>query len=124
MSEQLDESTRQVLDDYSRKFLSFIQQEKERIRKQAFQESEKLLAEAEKKGRLAYDEAIQQANRESALVLARSKDQAKHVAAEADRLLQAVVELKDKTQQDIEEIRTRSRRKQTPSSNRYSNITN
>ncbi len=107
VNEQLDESTRQVLDDYSRKFLSFIQQEKERIRKQSLQESEKLIAEAERKGRLAYDEAIQQANRDSAAVLARSKDQAKHVAAEADRLLQAVVELKEKAQQDVEEIRTR-----------------
>jgi hypothetical protein len=107
VSEQLDESTRQVLDDYSRKFLSFIQQEKERIRKQALQESEKLLAEAEKKGRVAYDDAIQQASRDSAAVLARSKDQAKHVAAEADRLLQAVIELKEKTQRDIEEARTR-----------------
>jgi len=107
VNEQLDESTRQVLDDYSRKFLSFIQQEKERIRKQSLQESEKLLAEAEKKSRLAYDEAIQQANRESASVLARSKDQAKQVAAEADRLLQAVIDLKEKTRRDVEEIRTR-----------------
>jgi hypothetical protein len=40
-------------------------------------------------------------------VLARSKDQAKRVAAEADRLLQAVIELKEKTLREAEEIRTR-----------------
>ena len=95
-NEPLDEGTRQVLDEYSRKFLSFIQQEKERIRKQALQESEKLLAEADKKSRIAYDEAMQQANRDSSLILTRSREQANHVVVEAERLFRAVVELKDK----------------------------
>ena len=104
-NEPLDEGTRQVLDEYSRKFLSFIQQEKERIRKQALQESEKLLAEADKKSRIAYDEAMQQANRDSSLILTRSREQANHVVVEAERLFRAVVELRDKSEREIDEAR-------------------
>ncbi len=109
-SEPLDDGTRQVLDDYSRKFLSFIQQEKERIRKQALQESDKLLADAEKKSRAAYDEAMQQANRDSSLLLARSREQANHVVVEAERLYRTVVELRDKTEREIDEARARLQR--------------
>lgn len=104
-NEPLDEGTRQVLDEYSRKFLSFIQQEKERIRKQALQESDKLLAEAEKKSRIAYDEAMQQANRDSSLIVTRSREQANHVVVEAERLFRAVVELRDKSEREIDEAR-------------------
>ncbi len=104
-TEPIDEGTRQVLDDYSRKFLSFIQQEKERIRKQALQESDKLLADADKKSRIAYDEAMQQANRDSTLILTRSREQANHVVVEAERLFRAVVELRDKSEREIDEAR-------------------
>ncbi len=104
-TEPIDEGTRQVLDDYSRKFLSFIQQEKERIRKQALQESDKLLAEADKKSRIAYDEAMQQANRDSTLILTRSREQANHVVVEAERLFRAVVELRNRTEREIDEAR-------------------
>jgi hypothetical protein len=104
-NEPLDDSTRQVLDDYSQKFLNFIQQEKEKVRKQALQESEKLLAETQKKGRLAYEETIRQANKESAELMSRSEERANRVTVEAERLFQVVMELRDKTQKDVEELR-------------------
>ena len=109
-SETLDDGTRQVLDEYSRKFLSFIQQEKERIRKQALGESEKLLAEADRKGRKAYEETLQQANQEASALISHCTEHANHIFAEAERLFQVVIELRDKTQRDLDEVRERLQR--------------
>lgn len=104
-TDALDDTTQEIMDDYSRKFLSFIQQEKNRIRKQALEESEKLLAEADKKGRAAYERAVKDAAEEAQGIVARSKDAATKLTMEATRLFRATAELRDNVDHQVDELR-------------------
>ena len=105
--EALDETTKQVLDEYSRKFLGFIQQEKEKVRKQAQTESERIVIEAEKKAKFIYDKAVQDAKVEAQRVLQDSDELANRVFDGGLQLSTAVAELKEKTQQQIDALRNR-----------------
>lgn len=105
----LDDTTQEIMDDYSRKFLSFIQQEKNRIRKQALEESEKLLAEADKRGRAAYENAVKDATAEAEGIVTRSKEAATKLTTEATRLFKATAELRDKVDHEVDELRDKLR---------------
>jgi membrane-associated HD superfamily phosphohydrolase len=103
----MDDSTRQVLDDYSRRLLGFIQQEKEKVRKQARDESARVLADAQSRGQLAYEQIVKDANAEAERVTASSREYANQITGEMQRLLQSMVELREKTQKDVDDIRNR-----------------
>jgi hypothetical protein len=103
----MDDSTRQVLDDYSRRLLGFIQQEKEKVRKQARDESARVLADAQSRGQVAYEQIVKDANGEAERVTASSREYANQITGEMQRLLQSMVELREKTQKDVDDIRNR-----------------
>jgi hypothetical protein len=103
----MDDSTRQVLDDYSRRLLGFIQQEKEKVRKQARDESARVLADAQNRGQLAYEQIVKDANAEAERVTASTREHANQITGEMQRLLQSMVELREKTQKDVDDIRNR-----------------
>jgi hypothetical protein len=103
----MDDSTRQVLDDYSRRLLGFIQQEKEKVRKQARDESARVLADAQSRGKLAYEQIVRDANAEAERATASTREYASQITGEMQRLLQAMVELREKTQKDVDDIRNR-----------------
>jgi hypothetical protein len=103
----MDDSTRQVLDDYSRRLLGFIQQEKEKVRKQARDESARVLSDAQSRGQVAYDQIVKDANAEAERVTASSREYANQITGEMQRLLQSMVELREKTQKDVDDIRNR-----------------
>jgi F0F1-type ATP synthase membrane subunit b/b' len=106
----LDDNTREVVDEYSRKFLVFIQQEKDRARKNALGESEKIIAEAEKKGHLAYEKAVREANAEAENIIARALDMAKGITTDTDKFIKVANEVRDNTEKEIEHARTELRR--------------
>jgi hypothetical protein len=106
----VDESTRQVVDDYSRKFLSFIQQEKDKVRRQAQEESEKIIAEADKRALSVYEKAVKDADAQSQRVLAQCSAQERHLLGEAERLTQAISEMRAKAQREIDGLRSRLQR--------------
>jgi hypothetical protein len=109
-NDPLDDNTREVVDEYSRKFLVFIQQEKDRARKTALSESEKIIAEAEKKGHLAYEKAIREANSEAENIIARALDVTKRITTDTDKFLKIANEVKENTEKEIENARTELQR--------------
>ena len=52
-----DEDTLGIFHEYTQKFVEAIQQEKERVKKQALKESNNIIAEAVKKAQKTYDKA-------------------------------------------------------------------
>jgi len=103
-AEALDESTREILNDYTRKFVTFIQHEKERVKKQAVEDAEKVVAEGERKARTAYEKAVRDAKAESEAILSRSRGTIKEMADEVGRLSETIADLKEKVEKDIAEI--------------------
>jgi hypothetical protein len=106
-TDNIDESARQVVDDYSRRLLGFIQQEREKARKQSREESARVLAEAQSRGQLAYEQIVREANAEADRITTFSRDQADQLTADVQKLLQTLIDLRDKSQKDIEDIRNR-----------------
>jgi protein-tyrosine-phosphatase len=104
-ADAVDESTRQVIDDYSRKFLSFIQQEKDKVRRQAQEESEQVVAEAEGKAAQIYEKAVKDAGVESQRILARCNEHERSLMAEAERLTRVMAEMRLKAQREIDDLR-------------------
>lgn len=102
----LDESTREVVDEYSRKFLIFIQQEKDRARRNALSESEKIIAEVEKKGRLAYEKAIREANAEAENIITNALNTAKQITADTDKYIKLANEITVNAEKEIEHARS------------------
>jgi hypothetical protein len=100
----IDQGTQDVLDDYSRKLLGLIQLEKEKIRKQATVESEKLIFEAERKARLAYEKAIKNAESETSAITASCTELVATLSEEADHLNKTMLSLKEKTERQISEL--------------------
>ena len=109
-NDPVDENTREVVDEYSRKFLVFIQQEKDRARKIALGESEKIVAEAEKKGHLAYEKAIREANTEAENIIARAADAVKRITTDTDKFVKAANEARENTKKEIENAKAELRR--------------
>jgi len=105
----LDESTREIVDSYSRKFLSFVQQEKDRIRRQALEESEKILAEADKKSRLAAEKSVREAKTQAEIILSSTRESVGQATSEAQRLFDATIDLKDRVEHEIDELRQQLR---------------
>ncbi len=106
-AEALDESTREILNDYTRKFVTFIQHEKERVKKQATEDAEKVVAEGERKARATYEKALRDAKLESEALLARSRGAIEDMVDEVGRLSEVVAELKEKVEKDVSEIAAR-----------------
>ena len=106
----LDDNTREVVDEYSRKFLVFIQQEKDRARKNALGESEKIIAEAEKKGHLAYEKAVREANAEAERIVAHAVEATKRISTDTDKFIKVANEVRENTEKEIEKARTELRR--------------
>jgi hypothetical protein len=102
----VDENTREVVDEYSRKFLAFIQQEKDRARKNALNDSEKILDEAEKKGQLVYDKAIREATSEAEHIVERAKEATKQITVNTERFLKMANEVRENAQKEIENAKT------------------
>ncbi len=100
----LEESTRSVLDDYSHKLLSLIQQERDKIRKQATLESEKILADAEHKAKLTYEKAIKNAESETSSIVSSCNELASKLSQEADRVSRIMTILKEKTERQITDL--------------------
>jgi hypothetical protein len=109
-NDPVDENTREVVDEYSRKFLVFIQQEKDRARKIALSESEKIVAEAEKKGHLAYEKSIREANSEAENIIARAVDIGKQITTDADKFIKVANEARDNIRKEIENTKAELRR--------------
>ena len=101
----LDEGMREAADEYSRKFLNFIQQEKDKVRKNALDESEKIIADAHAKSRQLLDKALRDAAAESDSITGRARESASVLTSEADRLLKAVATLREKAEKEIEDLR-------------------
>jgi hypothetical protein len=104
ISTLMDETTQEVLDEYSRKLLGLIQQEKERIRKHAVTESERILADADRKAKLAYDKALKNAEIQTNGIIANCNEMVNKVTEEVDRLSRIIVMLKEKTARQVTEI--------------------
>jgi hypothetical protein len=102
----LEESTRSVLDDYSRKLLSLIQQEKDRIRKQATLESEKILVDAEHKAKLVYEKAVKAAESDINSIVSNCNELAVKLSQEAERVSHVMTVLKEKTEKQIDDLAT------------------
>jgi F0F1-type ATP synthase membrane subunit b/b' len=100
----LEESTRSVLDDYSHKLLGLIQQERDKIRKQATLEAEKILADAEHKAKLAYEKAIKNAESETSSIVSNCNELASKLSQEADRVSRIMTVLKEKTERQIVDL--------------------
>ncbi len=100
----LDQTTQDVLNDYSQKLLSLIQQEKEKIRRQAAVESDKITAEAERKAKLAYEKTIKNAEAEASIIIANCNTISIKLSDEAEQLSRIVHILKDKTDKQISEF--------------------
>jgi hypothetical protein len=100
----LEESTRSVLDDYSHKLLGLIQQEREKIRKQAILEAEKILTDAEHKAKLAYEKAIKNAESETSSIVSNCTELASKLSQEADRVSRIMTVLKEKTERQIVDL--------------------
>jgi hypothetical protein len=105
----LDQTTQDVLNDYSQKLLSLIQQEKEKIRRQALVESEKITSDAERKAKLAYDKAIKNAETEASTIISNCNAISTRLSDEAEQLSRIVHILKEKTDTQITEFSTRIR---------------
>ena len=108
-SEALEEGMREAVDEYSRKFLNFIQQEKDKVRKNALDESEKIVADAHAKSRSLYDKALRDASAEADSITGRARESASVLISETDRLLKALATLRDKAEGEIEEFRLQLR---------------
>ncbi len=106
----LDDNTREVVDEYSRKFLVFIQQEKDRARKNALSESEKIVTDAEKKGQLVYEKTIHGANAEAESIIARAKEVAKQITTNTDKYLKVANEARVNAEKVIEDAKNELRR--------------
>jgi ABC-type transporter Mla subunit MlaD len=106
-ADPLDESTREILNDYTRKFVTFIQHEKERVKKQAVDDAEKLVAEGERKARQAYEKAMRDARAESEAILARTRGAVREMVDEVSRLSETIADLKEKIEKDINDIAAR-----------------
>ncbi len=100
----LDQTTQDVLNDYSQKLLGLIQQEKEKIRRQAAVESDKITAEAERKAKLAYEKTIKNAEAEASIIIANCNTISIKLSDEAEQLSRIVHILKDKTDKQISEF--------------------
>ena len=100
----LEESTRSVLDDYSHKLLGLIQQERDKIRKQATLEAEKILADAEHKAKSVYDKAIKNAESETSSIVSSCTELASKLSREADRVSRIMTVLKEKTDRQIADL--------------------
>ena len=106
ISHSVDQTTQDVLNDYSQKLLSLIQQEKEKIRRQALLESEKITSEADRKAKLAYDKVIKNAESEAAAIISNSNSVSAKLSDEAEQLSRIILILKDKTDNQILEFST------------------
>jgi len=102
----IDQTTQEVLTDYSQKLLSLIQQEKEKIRRQAIVESEKITSEAERKAKLAYDKAVKNAETEASTIISNCNVISAKLSDEAEQLSRIVHILKEKTDSQIREFST------------------
>ncbi len=109
-NDPVDETTRQVIDDYSRKFLSFIQQEKDKVRRQAQEESEQIIADADRRALQVYEKAVKDASTESQRIIAQSNEHERHLLAEAERLTRVMAEMRVKAQREIDGLRGRLQR--------------
>jgi hypothetical protein len=103
----VDDSTRQVLDEYSRRLLVFMQQEKEKVRKQAQEESDRIVADGRKRAQLVYDGLVRDATLEAETILSRSKEQSEQLGTEAQSVLDAIAELREKAQKEVDDLRGR-----------------
>ncbi len=106
-AEVLDETTREALNDYTRKFAAFIQHEKERVRKLALEDAEKITAEGERKAHAAYEKAMRDAGAESEAILAQARGSVEKMASEVGRLSEAIANLKEKVEKDIDDVAAR-----------------
>ncbi len=105
--ESLDEGTREILNDYTRKFATFIQHEKDRVKKQAVEDAEKLAAEGERKARQAYEKAMRDARADSEALLAKTRGAVREMVDEVTRLSETIADLKQKVEKDINDIAAR-----------------
>ena len=106
-AEGLDDNTREILNDYTRKFVTFIQHEKERVKKQAVEDAEKLVAEGERKARQAYDKTIRDAKAEADAILARTRGAVQEIVDEVSRLSETVADLKQRVAKDVNDVAER-----------------
>ncbi len=106
----LDETTQEVVDEYSRKLLSLIQQEKERVRKYALTESEKILAEADRKAKSVYEKVIKSAESESNAILSDCTTLKNQMSEEVERFSRIMVVLKEKTSRQVADLSTQLQR--------------
>ena len=111
-SEGLDESTREILNDYTRKFVAFIQHEKDRVKKQAVEDAERLVADGERKARQAYEKTIRDARAEAETILARTRGAVREMVDEVSRLSETIADLKQKVDKDVSDIAARLNRQE------------
>lgn len=100
----IDQTTQDVLNDYSQKLLGLIQQEKDKIRRQAVLESEKLTAEAERKAKLTYEKVIKNAESEASSIISKCNLVSAKLSDEAEQLSRLMLILQEKTDKQISEF--------------------
>jgi dsDNA-specific endonuclease/ATPase MutS2 len=103
------EETLDTFYEYTRKLVESLQQEKEKVRMQALQESRNIIEQAEHKARQIYVRAMQDAARESSEILTKSRELAKLIVSEAERFTKAVTKLEQNTEQEIEAAKVKVR---------------
>ncbi|RLC60789.1 MAG: hypothetical protein DRI01_09630 [Chloroflexi bacterium] len=96
------EETLDIFEEYKRKLTEAIEKEKERVRKQAEQESASIIAEAKQKAQQIAEETIREAEKESAGILAKSRELAEETISEAERFVEAMTKIKQEMEQEIE----------------------
>ncbi len=100
-----------IFEEYKQKFTEAIEKEKERVRKQAEQESVDIIAAAEQKAQQITKETIREAENESDRILTRSRELAGQIISEVERFAEVVTKVKQEVEQEIEKAidETRSR---------------
>ena len=96
------EETSGIFQEYKQKFIEAIEEERQRLRDKAEQESTAIISEAKLKAQQIAEKTIAEAEKEAAGILARCTELAEQILSEAERSANSVTELKQKVEQEIE----------------------
>jgi len=97
----------QIFEEYQKKFAETIEHEKQRVRELAEQESADIIAQAEQKAKATAEKIVNQAERESASIGARSKELAVQIVGEVEQAAETMTQVKQQLEQEIEKAKER-----------------